>query len=83
MALGCRANRDLLSVDKRHAGAARIYAPLSDTIAGKVDLALDVDPEWIGILRVKTIRVEDHLKAIVLDIDVGHVNLDVPGCISS
>lgn len=71
------------SVAKRRCGAADARKMLANPVAREIDLALDIDPERIGIRRIKTIRVKDHLQAIMLDIGIRHVNLDVPGRIAS
>lgn len=55
---------------------------LSYAIAGKIDLALNNKLEWIVVVRINSIRIKHNLKAIMLNISVCKINLDVLGCIA-
>lgn len=70
------------SVAKRRCGAADARKMLANPVAREIDLALDNEPKRIRIIRILTVRVKHHLQAIMLDISIRHVNLDVLGRIS-
>lgn len=55
---------------------------LAHAIACEIELALDIEPKRIGIVRVEAVCIKHDLQAIMLDIRISHVNLDVLGSVS-